>query len=257
MTATKQAKRKTGKTKRGKVPKRDGRTASEARRRRAPRAATPVDPTVEARKLRATDPAHLADLMRAGRGTVADEPGTIYGIDKVEATGWVTYTAIDREGKPVGPRHTVTADRVEPVALTVPAGPVAAPGPAAATVPPSAARVAIHGRRKGRKWSGHLEPDGSVTVDGTSYPSPSAAGSKLTGAAVNGWTFWRLLDDAGNEVPLATLREGLGRRRPAGRPVDVPGLQAKRARIVARIAKLGAALGAIDKRLRGHETGIA
>jgi len=248
MMATTKRKAKASKRKAGKVPKRDGRTASEARRRRRPRAAK-VDPTVKERAVRATDPAHLANLERTRRCVVDDEPGTVYGIDKIEPTGWVTYSAIDRDGRPVGPRHTVTADRVVPVVVSPPGEPVAAPAAGGAAGTPSAARVAIHGRRKGRKWSGHLEPDGSVTIDGTSYPSPSAAASKLTGVAVNGWNFWRTLDAKGDEVHIGTLREGPGRRRPAGRPVDVEALKAKRERLVTRIAKLGARLGAIDKRL--------
>lgn len=48
--------------------------------------------------------------------------------------------------------------------------------------------------------------DGSLTVDGRRFPSPSAAGSHVRGGkATNGWSFWAVERD-GSTVPLATVR---------------------------------------------------
>jgi hypothetical protein len=48
--------------------------------------------------------------------------------------------------------------------------------------------------------------DGSLTVDGRSFSSPSAAGSHVRdGSATNGWSFWAVERD-GSSVPLATIR---------------------------------------------------
>lgn len=256
--ATKRGKQ--GKAK-GRKPraKRDGRSAVEARRRRTvkPAKLDERDPASAAAKRLATDPARLSNLMLAGRCVVDDEPGTVYGVDRVEASGWVTYSALDRDGKPVGPRHTITADRVEPVVPSPLPGPATGPGPAGATGTPSdgapappvtTERVAVVGRRKGREWHGSMEPDGRLTVGRETFPSPSAAASKLTGVAVNGWNFWRFADASGKEARIAVLRSGPGRKRPA--PVNVEQLKAKRAKLMDRLAKLGARVAAIDTRLK-------
>lgn len=251
---------KSGKVKRGKVrPKRDGRSAIEARRRRTvkPAKLDERDPASDAAKLRATDPARLSNLMLSGRCTVDSEPGEVFSVDKVEASGWVTYSALDAAGKPVGPRHTITADRAEPVVPSPLPGPATAPGPAAATGTPSAPtggppvtteRVAVVGRRKGREWRGSMEPDGRMVVGRDAFPSPSAAASKLTGVAVNGWNFWRFVDAAGKEARIAALRSAPGRKRPA--PVNVEQLKALRAKLMNRMAKLGGRVAAIDTRLK-------
>jgi hypothetical protein len=50
----------------------------------------------------------------------------------------------------------------------------------------------LHSR--GRKFTATatVQTDGTITVDGTSFPSLSAAGSRVRGGlATNGWAFWR------------------------------------------------------------------
>lgn len=51
-----------------------------------------------------------------------------------------------------------------------------------------------------------LNADGSITWDGTNYPTPSGAGCAVRGGkATNGWSFWAVETDTG-KVSLATLR---------------------------------------------------
>ncbi len=51
-----------------------------------------------------------------------------------------------------------------------------------------------------------LNSDGTVTVDGNTFPSLSAAGSAVReGKATNGWSFWAVERD-GTTVPLAAVR---------------------------------------------------
>lgn len=57
-----------------------------------------------------------------------------------------------------------------------------------------------------------LGENGSLTVDGQRFPSPSAAGSHVrAGKATNGWSFWAVERD-GSTVPLATVRARYLRR---------------------------------------------
>lgn len=51
-----------------------------------------------------------------------------------------------------------------------------------------------------------VESDGSLTVDGQSFSSPSAAGTHVRDAkSTNGWSFWAAERD-GTTLPLATIR---------------------------------------------------
>ena len=55
--------------------------------------------------------------------------------------------------------------------------------------------------------------DGSVTVEGQRFTSPSSAGSFVRdGKATNGWAFWAVERD-GSKVPLATVRARYLRRQ--------------------------------------------
>lgn len=199
-----------------------------SRKRRPGPSAAPSDAAARL----ATDPRHLAEVARSGAVELVGEPGAFYRVEKVESTGWVTYRALDAAGLPVGPAHTVTADRVAARELVGP------------TSPPGAA-VEVRGGRKGRAWTGQLLADGRLVVEGMTHRSPSAAATALCGGvAVNGWRFWRLSDGRTIDV----LRDANGRRRSA-QAVDVAALQARRARIVNRIAALAARLVAVDAKI--------
>lgn len=50
-----------------------------------------------------------------------------------------------------------------------------------------------------------INADGTFTLDGTTYPTPSAAAAAVKGGAANGWDFWAT-DDATGKTSLATLR---------------------------------------------------
>ncbi|WP_435737375.1 DUF262 domain-containing protein [Cellulosimicrobium sp. PMB13] len=51
----------------------------------------------------------------------------------------------------------------------------------------------------------NISEEGRIHLDGNVYPSPSAAGSAVTGHAINGWSYWRI-ERNGRRVPLAELR---------------------------------------------------
>ena len=53
--------------------------------------------------------------------------------------------------------------------------------------------------------NGTVNADGSITVNGTRHPTPSAAGGAVKGGAANGWDFWAVEDTSG-KTSLATLR---------------------------------------------------
>jgi hypothetical protein len=53
--------------------------------------------------------------------------------------------------------------------------------------------------------SGVVNKEGSVTVDGVEYPTPSAAASAVRGGAANGWEFWGVEGPLGPK-PLSVLR---------------------------------------------------
>jgi hypothetical protein len=66
------------------------------------------------------------------------------------------------------------------------------------------------------------EEDGSVVFvleDGSRHKSPSAAGSKVTGGAINGWRFWSLEGEApvstGAEKPTKTRSRSKGKKQQA------------------------------------------
>lgn len=50
-----------------------------------------------------------------------------------------------------------------------------------------------------------LQPNGTIEVEGRSYPSPSAAAVAVKGSAVNGWDFWAVEQEVGSKR-LATYR---------------------------------------------------
>ena len=60
---------------------------------------------------------------------------------------------------------------------------------------------------KGARWEGTLLPSGEVTVDGTTYTTPSKALKVLAGVSwtPDGWRWWRYMD-AGDVCTLGCLR---------------------------------------------------
>ncbi|MBF0340758.1 MAG: type I restriction enzyme HsdR N-terminal domain-containing protein [Magnetococcales bacterium] len=62
---------------------------------------------------------------------------------------------------------------------------------------------------KKRTLTALVEPDGTITFDGQSYLSPSAAGDSVTQGACNGWTFWNYRDRDGRLKRLDELRKAL------------------------------------------------
>jgi hypothetical protein len=60
--------------------------------------------------------------------------------------------------------------------------------------------------------SARVASDGSIDLDGTSYPTPSAAAAAVRGGAANGWDFWAV-DVDGRRTPLASYRARLLERR--------------------------------------------
>ncbi|NYE35649.1 hypothetical protein F4692_000753 [Nocardioides cavernae] len=52
---------------------------------------------------------------------------------------------------------------------------------------------------------GIVNGDGTLTVNGTPHPTPSAAAGAVKGGAANGWDFWAVEDGSGR-TSLATLR---------------------------------------------------
>ena len=43
---------------------------------------------------------------------------------------------------------------------------------------------------KGTEHKATVNEDGTITVNGKSFNSPSRAGKEITGREVDGWTFW-------------------------------------------------------------------
>lgn len=43
---------------------------------------------------------------------------------------------------------------------------------------------------KGTTYKAAVNPDGTITVDGKTFNSPSRAGKEVIGKEVDGWTFW-------------------------------------------------------------------
>lgn len=59
---------------------------------------------------------------------------------------------------------------------------------------------------KGTDHEARLMATTEVELNGTTYPSPSAAGAAVTGNAVNGWRRWRYEAKDGELYPIARLR---------------------------------------------------
>ncbi|MBF0417083.1 MAG: type I restriction enzyme HsdR N-terminal domain-containing protein [Magnetococcales bacterium] len=71
------------------------------------------------------------------------------------------------------------------------------------------APVKLEAEYKKQTITAQVESDGSISFNGTSYPSPSAAGDAVTTGACNGWTFWSYRDQNGDLKSLHELRKRL------------------------------------------------
>ena len=64
---------------------------------------------------------------------------------------------------------------------------------------------------KGSRYEATIQPDGTVSFEGATYKTPSAAGGAVTAKhgihPPNGWNFWQLMDSEGNATALETIRQ--------------------------------------------------
>ena len=68
--------------------------------------------------------------------------------------------------------------------------------------------LAVYARYKGRVYEAILFPDRRVRYGDQDHGSPTRAGLAATGAkSLNGWRFWRYVDDAGQEHYITDLRD--------------------------------------------------
>lgn len=64
---------------------------------------------------------------------------------------------------------------------------------------------------KGTEHKGTVNPDGTITVNGKTFNSPSRAGKEITGREVDGWTFWYYKKEDGTHEKINELRKGVGK----------------------------------------------
>lgn len=60
---------------------------------------------------------------------------------------------------------------------------------------------------KGTTYKATVNPDGTITVDGKIFNSPSRAGKEVIGKEVDGWTFWSYEVEGEGLKKLDTLRK--------------------------------------------------
>ncbi|GAB4240893.1 MAG: hypothetical protein OHK0028_19200 [Deltaproteobacteria bacterium] len=60
---------------------------------------------------------------------------------------------------------------------------------------------------KGTAHRAAVNPDGTITVNGKTFTSPSRAGKEITGREVDGWTFWSYEVEGEGLKKLDTLRK--------------------------------------------------
>jgi hypothetical protein len=69
------------------------------------------------------------------------------------------------------------------------------------TEAPVARGISPRSSRKFRTSVSTVNDDGTITVNGKTFNSPSRAGKEITGREVDGWTFWKY------EVPGVGLKK--------------------------------------------------
>lgn len=67
-------------------------------------------------------------------------------------------------------------------------------------------RMPLRAQIRGTSFRATLRRSGHISFRGELYDSPSAAGKKALGHAVNGWAFWKYKNEQRKWVPLARLR---------------------------------------------------
>ena len=60
---------------------------------------------------------------------------------------------------------------------------------------------------KGTEHKATVNDDGTITINGKTFNSPSRAGKEVTGREVDGWTFWSFEVPDGGLKKLDTLRK--------------------------------------------------
>ena len=60
---------------------------------------------------------------------------------------------------------------------------------------------------KGTEYKATVNPDGTITVNGKEFNSPSRAGKEVTGKEVDGWTFWSYTKEDGTIEKIDALRK--------------------------------------------------
>lgn len=117
----------------------------------------------------------------------------------------------DRLKRLLGSKTGLLWQRRQPKAkaATVPAASAAAKKSA------TAGKVFVLLRRtyKGKAHKAFLRANGTVKLNDKVYPSPSGAARAVVGAPVNGWTFWKCLDENRKWVSLDSLRSKSGERK--------------------------------------------
>jgi hypothetical protein len=66
--------------------------------------------------------------------------------------------------------------------------------------------VSVFARHRGNKYDGQLLKDWKIERNGNLPSSPSAAAGAITGYPVNGWRFWRYINQHGQERPIDDIR---------------------------------------------------
>lgn len=72
-------------------------------------------------------------------------------------------------------------------------------------------RIVHRAKRSGHANHGYIRSPGVVelTIDGSKqkFDTPSAAGQAVTGRSTDGWVYWTVVSDNGDDVPLEDFRE--------------------------------------------------
>ena len=63
---------------------------------------------------------------------------------------------------------------------------------------------------KGTEHKAAVNPDGTITVNGKTFNSPSRSGKEITGREVDGWTFWSYKKEDGTLEKINALRKAAG-----------------------------------------------
>jgi hypothetical protein len=64
---------------------------------------------------------------------------------------------------------------------------------------------------KGAEHKATVNPDGTITINGKTFNSPSRAGKEVTGREVDGWTFWSYEVPGNGLKKLNALRKVVGK----------------------------------------------